>query len=781
DIFAYIDWKVEEEQKVAALVTGSHVSSRALRNIYEATPPAQDDVSISAEDLSAFIDSTPVLKAAIARAVEMGVPSGAIDATLQLARAGRPWQPPQQFTAHWDGAAYETVAGQKSNNSIRVTQGFMDAVAENADWALRARTSGRIIETTKARHLMEHMGFAAWASADPGIQFETTINDWHTCPETDRIHGSNSCSEFMFLDDTATTLTGLNLRAFNHNGSFDTETFAHAVRLVTVMMDISVSAALYPSAKSAERTDAHRPLGIGFSNLGGYLMSNGIAYDSAEAREFCGAVAALLTGLCYQASAELAENVGPFRAFDKNRNAMLRVIRNHRRAAHGHRDGYEGLSVSPVPLEGRFTAHQAVVSAARQAWDDALSAGQKHGYRNAQASVIAPTGTTSLVMDCDTMGIEPDFSLIKYKTLAGGGLLKIINRCVPEALQALGYDDEQIDAIGAFATGLGSLEKTPGINLGSLRAKGFTERLVEQVETAVSSAVDISSAVSPAVLDPIQLRDALGLTEAEAATPGFSLLRWLGFTAAEIDAANYACFGHETVEGAPGLRPRDLPVFDCSVHCGRTGTRSLSPESHLSMMAAAQPFVSGAISKTVNLPNEASVEACVDVLKSAHTLGLKAVALYRDGSKLSQPMVSSAASIVGQSHDHTDRTPEASKPQLQLDAQRIVASWLAGIADASANREQVVSGDAGAGTIVRTPSMQNLQSLSNVIGRMRKTGDGTSVEQQYDSELLAVLMSAVELGLEHGVAMDRFLALVSNQEDADFEAVEIANDRRAAG
>ena len=503
------------------------------------------------------------------------------------------------------------------------------------------RTDGQVAKTVRARELWDQIGYAAWSCADPGIQYHTTVNDWHTCKASGDIRASNPCSEYMFLDDTACNLASLNLMTFRReNGKFDTRAFEHCVRLWTMVLEISVAMAQFPSRQIAQLSYDFRTLGLGFANIGGLLMASGIPYDSREGRAICGAISALMTGVAYATSAEMAGELGAFPEYEPNREDMLRVIRNHRRAAKGKAEGYEALSTTPVPLDHEGCSDQALIDRAVAAWNQALELGQRHGFRNAQASVVAPTGTIGLVMDCDTTGIEPDFALVKFKKLAGGGYFKIINRMVPDALKTLGYDDEQVSAIIDYAVGQGTLYGAPGVNHESLSEKGFTGEALEKVEAALGEAFDISFVFNKWTLGEEFCRDALGIAPETLERQDFDLLSTIGFSREEIEAANDYCCGAMTLEGAPGLAEEHLPVFDCATPCGRKGTRSLSVDSHIHMMAAAQPFISGAISKTINMPNSASVEDCTAAYELSWKLGLKANALYRDGSKLSQPLQS---------------------------------------------------------------------------------------------------------------------------------------------
>ncbi|MBL6933527.1 MAG: vitamin B12-dependent ribonucleotide reductase, partial [Rhodospirillales bacterium] len=470
-----------------------------------------------------------------------------------------------------------------------------------------------------------------------------TINDWHTCPESGRINASNPCSEYMFLDDTACNLASLNLMTFlneNNGGeaAFDVEAFEHAVRLWTMTLEISVLMAQFPSERIAQLSYEFRTLGLGFANIGGYLMAAGIAYDSEAGRTICASISALMTGVAYATSAEMAAEMGAFPGYADNASSMMRVIRNHRRAAYGEAAGYEGLNVAPVPLVAEGSPDAELSVAARTAWDRALELGEKHGFRNAQVSVIAPTGTIGLVMDCDTTGIEPDFALVKFKKLAGGGYFKIINRMVPAALTRLGYSERQIKDIKGYAEGHGTLEGAPGINHETLREKGFTEEALKAVEKELAEAFDIKFAFNKWTLGESFCTETLGLSPESLDHVSFNMLTALGFPRDQIEAANIYVCGSMTMEGAPHLKDEHLPVFDCANPCGRTGKRFLSVESHIRMMAASQPFISGAISKTINMPTESTIEDCMEAYMLSWRLALKANALYRDGSKLSQPL-----------------------------------------------------------------------------------------------------------------------------------------------
>ncbi len=635
DVETYIDWKVKEEEKVAALVTGSRLTRRHLKAVMRACVNCEG----SGDDCFTP-EKNPALKREIKAARRALVSDNMIKRVLQLAKQGHTSVDFDEFTTDWDSDAYLTVAGQNSNNSVRVTDAFLHAVEADGPWNLVRRTDGVVAKTLQARALWEKIGYAAWASADPGLQFHTTINDWHTCPASGPIRASNPCSEYMFLDDTACNLASLNLLQFKGDGAgkLDVASYEHAVRLWTLVLETSVLMAQFPSEEIARLSYRYRTLGLGFANLGGFLMSSGLPYDSDEGRSICGALSALMTGVCYATSAEIASERGPFPGHAANAAPMLRVMRNHRRAAYGESTGYEALSVAPVPLDRSLTPDPAMVDAARRAWDLAIALGEKHGYRNAQVSVVAPTGTIGLVMDCDTTGIEPDFALVKFKKLAGGGYFKVVNRAVPEALRALGYRESDLAEIEVYAVGHGNLRQAPGVTTAALRARGFTDEKLATLDGALASAFDIKFAFNKWTLGSDFLVDVLKVPADRLEEPAFELLPFLGFTKGDIEAANIHVCGAMTLEGAPHLRREHYAVFDCANPCGRTGKRYLSVESHIRMMAASQPFISGAISKTINMPNDATVEECKGAYMQSWRLGLKANALYRDGSKLSQPL-----------------------------------------------------------------------------------------------------------------------------------------------
>jgi ribonucleoside-diphosphate reductase alpha chain len=751
DIEAFIDWKVIEEQKVAALVAGSKLCAKHLNLVMAACRDATAEDPFDPK-------KNPALKREIRAARAVMIPESIIQRATQFARQGYETIDFRTYDTDWDSEAYLTVAGQNSNNTVRITDEFLAAVEADADWDLHRRTDGKVAKTVPARALWDRIAYAAWASADPGVQFDTTINDWHTCPESGRINASNPCSEYMFLDDTACNLASLNLMTYRGPDGFAVDDFRHATRLWTVVLEISVMMAQFPSREIARLSYAYRTLGLGYANLGGLLMSMGIPYDSDEGRAIAASITALLTGVTYATSAEMAAELGAFPGYAKNRDNMLRVIRNHRRAAHGESEGYEALAVPPVPLDGPACPDRPLVEAARAAWDTALATGEKHGFRNAQTTVIAPTGTIGLVMDCDTTGIEPDFALVKFKKLAGGGYFKIINRMAPDALRTLGYDEDEIAAIERYALGRGTLKGAPGINHETLTEKGFDANALTAVENGLGSAFDIKFAFNKWTLGEAFCIETLGVAPAALADPGFDLLTAIGFSRADLEAANTYCCGAMTLEGAPFLKLEHLAVFDCANPCGRIGKRSLSVDSHIKMMAAAQPFITGAISKTINMPNAATVEECKDAYQLSWRLGLKATALYRDGSKLSQPL---ASNLFGDDEEAEDKAADlyAQSPaeRVPLVAERIVERVIERVVMRAerrrlSNRRKGYTQKAIVGghkVYLRTGEYED-GKLAELFIDMHKEGSAFR-------SLMNNFAIAISLGLQYGVPLEEFV------------------------
>ena len=754
DIEQFIDWKVVEEQKVAALVAGSKLAQKHLNLIMTACHDAPAALGEDRFDPK----KNPALKQEIKAARRAMIPENYVQRVIQFAQQGYAQIDFRTYDTDWDSDAYLTVAGQNSNNSVRITNDFLERVEKGGDWHLTRRTDGKVSKTLPAKELWEKIAHAAWASADPGLQFDTTINEWHTCAASGRINASNPCSEYMFLDDTACNLAAVNLLAFRKpDGGYDIPAFEHAIRLWTITLEISVLMAQFPSRQIAQLSYEYRTLGLGIANLGGLLMTSGLPYDSAEGRALCGALTAIVTGIGYATSAEMAGELGSFPGYEKNREHMLRVIRNHRRAAHGEKAGYEKLAILPVPLDAANCPDQALIEAAKHAWDVALALGERFGYRNAQATVIAPTGTTGLVMDCDTTGIEPDFALVKFKKLAGGGYFRIINRAVPEALKTLGYAAEEIEAITRYAVGHATLDNAPALNHKQLKAKGFTQGAIETLETALQSAFDIRFVFNKWTLGEEFCKAAFGFSSEQLNDASFDMLGALGFTKAEIEAANTFCCGAMTLEGAPHLKDEHLAVFDCANPCGRIGKRCLSVESHIRMLAAAQPFISGAISKTINMPNAATVEDCKNAYMLSWKLGLKANALYRDGSKLSQPLQSQ---LLEDEQDEDAVAELLEKPQAErvpVVAERIIERVIERVVQSHERR--------------RLPERRKGYTQKAIVGGHKvylRTGeyeDGTLAEIFLDMHkegsafrsLMNNFAIAISIGLQYGVPLEEFV------------------------
>ena len=787
DIETYIDWKVQEEQKVAALVTGSKICQKRLKAIMKACVDCDNGDQAKLEERCFDPAQNPALKRAIKEAKRDGVPQNYALRVIQFAKQGYKEIDFATYDTDWDSEAYLTVSGQNSNNSVRVNDEFLRAVENDGDWALVGRTTGKVTKTLKARQLWEKIGHAAWASADPGIQFHTTINDWHTCPKSGQINASNPCSEYMFLDDTACNLASMNLLAFgiietaagirqsagatstaiDRAAAFDIEAYEHACRLWTVVLEISVLMAQFPSKQIAELSYRYRTLGLGYANIGGMLMSSGIGYDSAQGRAICGAITAIMTGVAYSTSAEMASELGPFPGYRPNAQEMLRVIRNHRRAAHGEAGGYEKLSTNPVPLDHASCPDKGLIEAAGKAWDKALEQGERHGYRNAQATVVAPTGTIGLVMDCDTTGIEPDFAIVKFKKLAGGGYFKIINQAVPTALRKLGYSEAHIAEIEAYAVGHGSLKQAPAINYSTLRSKGFTDDVLAKIDASLGTAFDIKFVFNKWTIGEQFLTDTLRIPAEKLNDPSFEILLHLGFSRRDIDAANEHVCGAMTVEDAPHLKPQHYHVFDCANPCGRKGKRYLSVESHIRMLAASQPFISGAISKTINMPNDASVEDCKNAYTLSWRLALKANALYRDGSKLSQPLNSQ---LLADDVDDADEVAEklmADKPannRAMVLAERAVENLKKRIAQLEAQKSDERERD-------KLPTRRKGYTQKATVGGHKvylRTGeydDGRCgeifIDMHKEGAAFRSLMNnfaiAISLGLQYGVPLEEYV------------------------
>jgi ribonucleoside-diphosphate reductase alpha chain len=653
------------------------------------------------------------------------------------------------YDSDFNGEAYHTISGQNSNNSVRVTDEFMRAVESDGTWQTRFRTTGQVSEELEARALFQQIADAAWHCADPGVQYDTTINEWHTCPNSDRINASNPCSEYMFLDNTACNLSSINLTKFlNDDGSFDVEGYRQAIRVLILAMEILVDLASYPTQPIAKNSHDYRPLGLGYANLGTLLMQLGIPYDSDQGRAICSALTAILCGHAYATSAEIAATKGPFNGFTKNRLPFLKVMNKHRDAAYLVDDpaakGMVGAQPAGCPAE--------LVQAAQQDWDLAVKLGEKYGYRNAQATVLAPTGTIGLLMDCDTTGIEPDFALVKFKKLAGGGYFKIVNQSVPKALARLGYTEAQVADIVAYVTGTNTFTGAPHLGRKALLAKGLVERDIDKAEEALRGVFDVSFALAPWVLGT-DAYARLGVAPAVYNKPGFNLLKHWGLRDAQIAELNDVVIGRMTVEGAPHLRDEHLPVFDCANRCGKSGKRYLEPMSHVLMMAAAQPFLSGAISKTVNLPNEATVEDVQAIYLEGWKLGLKAIALYRDGSKASQPLNAKSDEKV-EAKEEAKPVPVAAAPAVQ----KPLTAAQEGLRPPPSNRHRLpqkrrgFTQEARIGghkVFLRTGEYED-GSIGEIFVDMHKEGAAFR-------SLMNCFAISVSMGLQHGVPLESYV------------------------
>ncbi|MHB8580389.1 MAG: vitamin B12-dependent ribonucleotide reductase [Ignavibacteriaceae bacterium] len=751
DIEDFINWKVTEEQKVASLVTGSKLCNLHLNAIMKACYDEHPENDRFNKNLN------KKLKYAVIEARKAMIPGNYIERVIQLAKLGFKSIEFPIYDTDWESEAYATVAGQNSNNSIRVKNEFMNAVINDGDWNLYWRVekkkakeekrSPKPSKTLKARELWDQIAFAAWSSADPGIQYHSTINEWHTCPEDGEIKASNPCSEYMFLDDTACNLASINLvKCYDiKTHKFDIEAYRHITRLWTIVLEISVLMAQFPSKEIAQRSYEFRTLGLGYANLGSLLMLQGIPYDSNEAFAICGALTAIMHMSAYATSAEMSRELGSFPHYEKNKDHMLRVIGNHRRAAYNvPTEEYENLSIYPVGINPKHCPSD-LLKAAREDADRALELGTEHGFRNAQVTVIAPTGTIGLVMDCDTTGVEPDYALVKFKKLAGGGYFKIINQSIPPALERLGYNRDQMNEIVKYAKGTGSLEGCPYINYESLRAKGFTDLTIDKIEKALPTVFDLTFAFNKFTLGADFLTNKLKFSEEEIDLFDFNLLTSLGFSKQEIATANdYVC-GTMTIEGAPFLKHEHYPVFDCSNKCGKKGMRFIRPIAHIKMMAAAQPFISGAISKTINFPNQASVEEVKEAYMESWKLGIKANALYRDGSKLSQPL-----------NTITDEEMEAileNKEQNDIVkvAEKIIHRYIAKrrrLPDRRTGYTQKAKIN-GQSVYIRTGEYENGQ-LGEIFIDMHREGAAFR-------SLLNCFAISISLGLQHGVPLEEFI------------------------
>ena len=789
DIENFINWKLTEEEKVAALVAGSQHLQNHGNEILAAIQAHPDDGSRFDQSVNKSLAKS------INSALKAYVPDNLIARVLELGEQGYTQIEIDTYNTSWEGDAYATVSGQNSNNSVRVGNDFMQAVIGESDWNLYWRTEledaeseGRDPKPSKtlpANELWDSIARAAWSCADPGLQYDTTINEWHTCLPDGKINGSNPCSEYMFLDDTACNLASLNLVKFYDDEStqFKTEEYSHAIRLWTVTLEISVLMAQFPSEEIAQRSYDYRTLGLGYANIGSLLMRMGIPYDDNRASAICGALTSVLGGISYATSAEMASIKGPFPRYEHNKENMQRVIRNHRRAAYKKPDeDYEGLTVKPKGIDPNYCPEY-LLSAAKHSWDLAVDLGEKNGFRNAQSTVIAPTGTIGIVMDCDTTGIEPDFALVKFKTLAGGGMLRIINQSVPLALNRLGYDVFQSKEIVDYIIGSGTFEGSPEINRKSLKKKGLVPEVIDSIESQIEHFTSLSLLITPSLVGHDFCKQKLRVEDSHFEELDFSLLSHLGFTKEQIEAANDHIFGRLTIEGAPHIKEKDLAVFDCANKCGKYGTRFISWNAHINMMAAAQPFISGAISKTINMPHESTIEDIKQAYMDSWRSMIKANALYRDGSKLSQPLTSGTVLKVDIQEDEmmaeglmsTEQAVEAMAEALPIPdakplAHKVVTRYIAQRRRLPNRRGGYIQKAKIGGHNVYLHTGEYVDgTLGEIFIDMHKEGAAFKA-------LTNAFAIAVSLGLQHGVPLTEFVdAFIFNRFEPNGPV--IGNDR----
>ena len=774
DIEEYIDWKSSEEEKVSALVIGSNILQKNANSLMDAIWEFGDDEGRFDQEVN------PGLRRAMVRAIREHVPQPHIQRILDLAKQGWKGVDFEILDTNWQGEAYLTVSGQNSNNSVRVPNQFMDSVKQGGDWNLYWRTELERSEaedrepepckTMDAGGLWDKVAYTAWACADPGVQFDTTINEWHTCPEGGRINGSNPCSEYMFLDDTACNLASINLL---HYYDLDTQTFhiddfRHSVRLWTTTLEISVLMAQFPSEEIARKSYEYRTLGLGYCNIGSLLMHMGIPYDDERAYAICGAITSIMCGETYSTSAEMASILGPFPDYERNSEHMLRVMRNHRRAAYDSSvDDYDGLTVSPMGINAKKCPKD-LLEAARESWDRAVREGEEHGYRNAQTTVIAPTGTIGLIMGADTTGVEPQFSLVQFKTLAGGGSLRIVNKGVPSALRRLGYSDNECKTIEEYIIGTGRIAGCPSLPVDRLMEAGLSGKDLAEIESKMGDVFDIRSAFAPSLLGKELCTGSLGMTEDQYEDAFFDTLSFLGFTQEEVDAAGEHIFGNLTIEGAPGLKEEHLAVFDCATPCGAKGKRSIAWPAHVKMMAAAQPFISGAISKTINMPSNSTVDDVREAYNLSHTTMNKACAVYRDCSKLSQPLMNKLVEDTDLTEEVTEEDPiermveETVKvlPVPEAVAQPVAESFV----DFIATRRSLPDKKRATSTKARIGGHSvRLITGEYPDGKLGEIILVTSKEGAAWRAMLNQFAIAVSIALQHGVPLEAFIKVFTFQ------------------
>ena len=744
DIEDFIGWKTKEEQKVAALVAGSKSLERHMNAVLQSINDAHGLPQEKDRHSPAHNES---LRDAIKKAKEACIPLNYIQRAIDLSMQGFTSLKIDTFNTDWNSKAYASVGGQNSNNSIRVPNEFMEAMENGLKWQLKLRVDGRVAKELDAKTLWADIAYAAWSCADPGVQFDTTINEWHTCPQDGRINASNPCSEYMFLDDTACNLASINLVKFydTNSGKFDVIAFRHACRVWTIVLDISMQMAQFPSKEIAQKSWEYRTLGLGYANIGALLMMMGMPYGSQKALAFTAATTSIMSGEAYKTSAELAAKFGPFPRYKPNAEDMLRIINNHKKAAVGS-DDFEGLSTRPMCIDHAQIEQKDLSEHAKSVWDQALKLGKKHGFRNAQTTALAPTGTIGLVMECDTTGIEPDYALVKFKKLAGGGYFKIINQSIPSALRKLGYTPDQIEDITSYCIGSGSLKNSPFINCDSLKTKGFPEDVLARLEKDLASSFDISFVFNRWNIGEEVCIQNLNIDKDKLRVPDANILDLLGFTKEEIGKANEFICGTMTTEGAPHLKAEHLAVFDCASKCGTKGMRYISAKAHIDMMAAAQPFISGAISKTINLPYEATIKDVQEAYNYSWKKMLKAIAIYRDGSKLSQPLNTHAAEWLDLVAEQKP-TAEIIKKVAKDLSQALISKRTPLPSKRSGYTQKVKMG--GHNIYLRTGEYQD-GALGEIFLDINK--EGTLLRS-----MMNCFAVAVSLGLQYGVPLDEFV------------------------
>ena len=769
DIEEYIDWKATEEEKVSALVIGSTILQKHANNLMKAIWEYDNDIGRFSQDENLG------LRKAMVNAIKDSVPQPHIQRIVDLAMQGWKGVEFEVLDTDWQGEAYMTVSGQNSNNSVRVPNSFMDAVKTGDEWGLMWRTEiekasneGRDpvpFKTMDANELWNKVAYTAWACADPGVQFDTTINEWHTCPEGGKIYGSNPCSEYMFLDDTACNLASINLLHYYDldTHTFEIEDFKHSVRLWTTTLEISVLMAQFPSESIARGSFDYRTLGLGYCNIGSLLMHMGIPYDDERAYAICGAITSLMCGETYATSSEIASILGPFADYERNAEHMLKVIRNHRRASYDSKpEEYEDLTVLPLGINAKKCPAD-LLDAARDSWDRALRGGEEFGYRNAQTTVIAPTGTIGLVMGADTTGVEPQFSLIQYKTLAGGGSLRIINNGVPNALKRLGYSKGDVNAIQEYIMGTGSLQGCPHLTNERMNEIGFDSEAISRIENSLSDVFDIRGGFASSILGEELCLGVLGMSQEQYNDSFFDILNFLGFSVTEIDEINDYVFGKGTIEGAPNLKDEHLAVFDCATPCGKYGKRSIDWKAHVMMMAAAQPFISGAISKTINMPSNSTVEDIREAYNLSHSTMNKACAVYRDCSKLSQPLMNQLVDSTYLTEDEDEgsveekmveevvRTIPVPESEARPVAEAIVQNYIASRRPMpDRKKSENIKAQVGGHSV-------RLITGEYPDGKLGEIFVLTSKEGAAWRAMLTQFAIAVSIGLQHGVPLDAFV------------------------